>query len=247
MSNLKQIGMGIMQYTQDYDEKYPMSWLGARETGARPSYTQTVPNTPGAYFLSCHPGSCQDGGTGHWVTWRDMIYPYVKSIQIFTCPSNTGYTRSHGGANKPLSDYHLLSAYGNTASQRLDSPNSSDFASYKYGHPIIRSGVSTAAVVRASETVMAVEGTGSLSAYMLSVSPRTLAYYQHDPSHGPSLVPHMEGMNLIYGDGHVKWQSMKQIRTSIGNGTSTANDNCDLNAIVESRPFCSKMWNPFRS
>lgn len=59
-SNLKQIGLGIMQYTQDYDEKFPQRWYG---------------NLTGA---------------PRWVnSWRRSIFPYVKSTQLFSCPSNT--------------------------------------------------------------------------------------------------------------------------------------------------------------
>ncbi|RYG63499.1 DUF1559 domain-containing protein, partial [bacterium] len=58
-SNLKQIGLGIMQYTQDYDEKFPM-------------YRVT--------FWAAQPG--QTFG------WADGIQPYLKSEQIFQCPSN---------------------------------------------------------------------------------------------------------------------------------------------------------------
>ncbi len=61
-SNMKQIGLGIMQYTQDYDEKLP----------AR------------VYF----------GGPPGEGSWRDVIQPYVKSTQLFACPSNTGNTQS---------------------------------------------------------------------------------------------------------------------------------------------------------
>jgi prepilin-type N-terminal cleavage/methylation domain-containing protein len=37
MSNLKQIGLGVMMYVQDYDETYPMSYDG---TNAWPSIVQ---------------------------------------------------------------------------------------------------------------------------------------------------------------------------------------------------------------
>ena len=67
MSNLKQIGLGLLQYTQDYDEKLPMS--------AHPS-TEPFPNRP------------SQSGT-YWLWWH-MIYPYVKSEQIFNCPSVGG-------------------------------------------------------------------------------------------------------------------------------------------------------------
>jgi prepilin-type N-terminal cleavage/methylation domain-containing protein/prepilin-type processing-associated H-X9-DG protein len=58
-SNLKQIGLGVAQYTQDYDESYPIP------------YSQ-VTSSPAA-----------------WATWRQIIQPYVKSTQLFRCPSNT--------------------------------------------------------------------------------------------------------------------------------------------------------------
>lgn len=57
-SNLKQIGLGIMQYTQDYDERYPLRWSVAS------------PSTP-----------CALHG------WAYNIQPYIKSTQILQCPS----------------------------------------------------------------------------------------------------------------------------------------------------------------
>ncbi len=56
-SNMKQIGLGFAQYTQDYDEKYPVS-------------------------------SSSTGGATK-IIWGEQIYPYIKSQQVFACPSNT--------------------------------------------------------------------------------------------------------------------------------------------------------------
>lgn len=55
-SNLKQIALGIFQYTQDYDERFPMAYFG-----------------PGNEYLS-------NG-------WAAAVQPYVKSTQLFQCPS----------------------------------------------------------------------------------------------------------------------------------------------------------------
>ena len=52
-SNLKQIGLGMLQYTQDYDERMPSVFNGA------------APNKG----------------------WVEMTQPYVKSFQLFQCPS----------------------------------------------------------------------------------------------------------------------------------------------------------------
>jgi len=71
-SNLKQVGLGIIQYTQDYDETYP-----------------------GAYMTYGAPHPCNNR-----VSYAQLIYPYVKSSQIFRCPSASQaklLTRSSGG------------------------------------------------------------------------------------------------------------------------------------------------------
>src|SRR5471032_603000 len=75
LNNLKQIGLGVMQYVQDYDEQYPLTR----------NSTATV----------------STGGTS-WGLWRVNTYPYVKSTQVYTCPSgivsaNGTYTNSPYG------------------------------------------------------------------------------------------------------------------------------------------------------
>lgn len=57
LSNLKQIGLGISQYTQDYDEVIP------------PAFIAYGPNTT----LN--------------VSWPTLIFPYIKSSDVFVCPS----------------------------------------------------------------------------------------------------------------------------------------------------------------
>src|SRR6187401_2552257 len=57
-SQLKQIGLGIAQYTQDYDEKYPLVYV-------------------------CYDGTCNSD----YQYWQGLVQPYMKSTQIFVCPS----------------------------------------------------------------------------------------------------------------------------------------------------------------
>lgn len=66
-SNLKQIGLGLLQYTQDYDEKWP-AWSRIDCSGAR-----------------------------HY--WVEQTAPYIKSTQVFACPSNTNTTPYFGYVN----------------------------------------------------------------------------------------------------------------------------------------------------
>lgn len=66
-SNLRQMGMATIQYTQDYDETFPYYALGM----------PTDSNTPGGVW-----------STNVWI-WPQMLFPYHKSIKIFFCPSST--------------------------------------------------------------------------------------------------------------------------------------------------------------
>ncbi len=59
-SNLKQIGLGIEQYKQDYDGTYPMAYFYVNGSSSANGYNQ----------------------------WTGTIQPYVKSTQLFVCPSD---------------------------------------------------------------------------------------------------------------------------------------------------------------
>ena len=76
LSNMKQIGLGVMQYTQDYDEKYPPAWYGASAANVNIDSSK-----PSGRFRVGSP-------IGNYVTWMDFIFPYVKSTQLFVCSSS---------------------------------------------------------------------------------------------------------------------------------------------------------------
>ncbi len=61
-SNLKQVGLAFIQYTQDYDEAYPIA--GGALKFKDPDLTKPR-------------------------SWMEQIFPYTKSEQIYKCPSDT--------------------------------------------------------------------------------------------------------------------------------------------------------------
>ncbi len=63
LSNMKQLGLGLSMYAQDYDEV--LVPLGIQ-----------VPAPPDAIVSST---------TATW--WPDLIQPYIKNRALFTCPS----------------------------------------------------------------------------------------------------------------------------------------------------------------
>ncbi len=68
-SNLKQLGLAEIQYTQDYDETYTGAW---------------------------RPFSDTDGNRVHW---PEMLYPFTKSTGVFQCPDITPYRYTNDGGN----------------------------------------------------------------------------------------------------------------------------------------------------
>lgn len=70
-NNLKQIGLGIMQYAQDYDEVMPPHGLDG-----------TCNGTSAGSLL---PLSATCGNRNY--KWMDLVFPYIKSEEVFNCPS----------------------------------------------------------------------------------------------------------------------------------------------------------------
>ncbi|MDH7570500.1 MAG: DUF1559 domain-containing protein [Armatimonadota bacterium] len=73
-SNMKQIGQGLLMYSQDYDE------LG-------------MPNH-GSYYI-------YPQGVQRWAEWWYIIQPYIKNWQILCCPSRVGLTGQTVNVQKP--------------------------------------------------------------------------------------------------------------------------------------------------
>ena len=74
LNNLKQLGLGILAYTQDYDEKLPSATGGPPGAGLQGGWMQYI--NFGASTLKFNPA-------------LGSIYPYVKSTQLYICPSDT--------------------------------------------------------------------------------------------------------------------------------------------------------------
>src|SRR5207244_8021728 len=72
LSNSRQMGLGLSMYVQDYDETYPPSAVNVQ--GSSP------PANP---------------------AWPLLIYPYVKNLAVFACPSQLDVDTLKNGLGKP--------------------------------------------------------------------------------------------------------------------------------------------------
>lgn len=78
LSNLKQIGLGILQYNNDYDDLFPL----ALQEGTLVDQEQYYPIAQDGTALDSTYNNQQYG----FIPWQETIYPYVKSRQIYTSP-----------------------------------------------------------------------------------------------------------------------------------------------------------------
>jgi prepilin-type N-terminal cleavage/methylation domain-containing protein/prepilin-type processing-associated H-X9-DG protein len=160
-SNLKQIGLGIMQYTQDYDETLPRPY----QTGLAGAFCDAI-------------------------VWGDMVQPYLKSLQVFHCPS----ANNTNAPKVPIVSFPSLHmSYGVNAEDTAsalgiggsfgDSGKIADFSS-------------------PAETFFVGEITDATNVeYGYMVRPLSSA----DGQHRLPGTHHFDGGNWLYADGHVKY------------------------------------------
>ena len=152
-SNLKQIGLGILQYTQDFDEKYP---------------TQDITNQ---YHFAY------------------VLQPYIKSTQVFVCPSASG------------TPYDITAPFpAGTADHvwRTTAAAPGGVFTGTYGMNTPMEGVSQAEVSSVAITPMFFDGgapsaTGGLDPSILNAR------------------RHFDGSNFCFVDGHVKFRKANDV------------------------------------
>ena len=181
-SNLKQIGLGFAQYTQDYDERLPFNAVGGPallETGQN----QTVNTTCGSGSSPCH-------------FWHHQIHPYIKSTQLFNCPSNSDTPYAGGGDTTLSYGYN----FGAVATGVCSTNCGVDLG-----------GASLAAIEDNAGTIMAVDTANYIT------SPGAGTSTTAPDFSGNVRDRHLETMNVLFADGHVKSQK----RTTIMGTTPT--------------------------
>ncbi len=185
-SNLKQIGLGVLQYNQDYDERYPFQNDG--------TYADGIP-------IARPMGS--DDPTINGTTIPDKTYPYVKNAQVWKCPSSTEDNVQGPGAGRPLVTYHyngaiqalsladiseaartemLRDSGGARSFDRFYMRPYNTFPSYPIGAYVAPPGLAADKTLRRQSQADRVD-------YANVLNPK----------------PHFNGYNMLFCDGHVKY------------------------------------------
>lgn len=86
LSNLKQLGIATLQYNQDYDENF----YAHRYNLPTNVYNPLCQQAGGPYTCNFSEDGVSDiqGGAAQKQFWISTLQPYLKSIQVFECPSN---------------------------------------------------------------------------------------------------------------------------------------------------------------
>jgi prepilin-type N-terminal cleavage/methylation domain-containing protein/prepilin-type processing-associated H-X9-DG protein len=186
-SNLKQVGLGLMQYAQDYDELLP----AARVMGS--------------------------GATG--TKWQDVLQPYIKSTQLFNCPSDSfsGTERyvfpPSARSSQEYGSYSVNSLYYDPA-DAVSSPANA-----------VGAGTSLAKLASPSTTIWAADTSKYENEAWLyswsagfqhptvdtSVTPVVLRDTSGGGGEGNFVARHLDTTVVLYCDGHVKAHKMDSL------------------------------------
>ena len=204
-SNLKQIGLGILQYAQDNDEIMVPAWQEGDGTG--------------------DPWDATDSDIGNF-KWMDLIQPYVKSEQIFNCPSararldNTTFPKYAEASSDNYGHYAANLTYrnpGDSASPPLSSSTlSTNMASIAAPTTTVmvadaRGGLSTfgadcvmtwGGIAPSSDLQLRGPGT-SITNDLADKSVKVWVFRGTQPN-GAIAERHLETTNVLWADGHVK-------------------------------------------
>ncbi len=196
LSNVKQIALGAMMYTQDYDETYPP---GLANTGG----TAQGPVSQNAAFTSI------------WLTY-DLIFPYVMNRQVFFCPSGDEAVTYSGdyGFNRVLCPDLRTSTSGTPVKMaRVLAPADTFMLLDAGGYMVSATNASTP-----TGSFWYIPGTWDPTrdpgAVGFGSSPIS-ATYQSDYKQGR----HNQGCNIGYADGHAKWLASSYIRGNLQHWT----------------------------
>ena len=221
LSNEKQLGLAFVQYTQDYDERYPSGVIAGTGAGLK-SYGQG---------------------------WGGQLYTYVKSTGVYKCPDDGTAQQANGGYpadpvsyaynsnavnrgsgatlsqfNAPASTVLLCEVYG--APVRVDQTDEGLYSNTVYDLSPATDGLpdpsSSAGGVLCDQIACGIRagGTGGYDLQMATgVMPAgtngTLAPTDYNAATYTSggVGIHTSGSDFLFADGHVKWLMPSQVST----------------------------------
>jgi prepilin-type processing-associated H-X9-DG protein len=210
ISNMKQIGLGILQYAQDYDEQLPRLYYAPDAWSSKQSVIDNDASRTDCANLGQY-------------KWMDAIYPYVKSEQVFNCPSlkytkNAGPYRycDSGPISSPNGD-----KYGSYVANALYTSDNNPGYRPPFNFKSTSVGIKLSDIALPATTIFIAEGTGGTPWFSANLNNNVIIHSDADPqylasatgtdTHARMVERHLATMNTLYGDGHVKAQKLQSL------------------------------------
>jgi len=197
LSNLKQIGLAFVQYTQDYDERYPTQ-----------HYTDPNATPPILPPVAC------PGDKYNVISWDAAIYPYTKSWQIYVCPSDSatrccGFTARSYSVNSIVYTKAAYETGPGRALADISAPSTTILAGDK---PVKANSYNNETCFDNGATM---QYPGDSNSTNMEYNGQLWDWTSNDPIH-------LSGWNYAFMDGHVKWLRPESTVNTAGGGTLTA-------------------------
>jgi prepilin-type N-terminal cleavage/methylation domain-containing protein/prepilin-type processing-associated H-X9-DG protein len=213
-SNLKQMGSAFTMYTQDYDETYP---LGKNDgTG----------------------GGCADYAVrSTWGGWiGNLIMPYTKNVNIYTCPSQPAANSVNGGGSNQAPtcglnvvpyvqvsyDFNYQAVSGKSLTN-INEPANLGIV-WDSLNPWGDCSYATGCGIWSQRDIC----------YWLVQSGKPLAGGQSCTVQGKKMSWHNDGQNFLFADNHVKWARWDQLKW--GNIANVPSTNVGYNVPLLAQP-----------
>ena len=198
-SNLKQIGLATIMYTQDYDEKFPGSQL--------PNFASNWINGFYGWQFPCSAGELDCN------TWGNSTQTYMKSGSVLECASSSARFDPYGGGSSAPNPHYTYNGDLEFSTENAVAQPSSlvmywsgifkgGWVGRTFSNPDLKCSDSTQPCVYQPRSPTAcATGNGATDG---------LTIYGGSSSGQPAYTEwvHGQGDNFGYADGHVKWQPL---------------------------------------
>ncbi len=206
LSNQKQIGLGMIQYTQDNDET----------------------------FVPCQNPAGGNGQPGNPVGWADIIQPYLKSTAVLHCPDDSvppsqdpaqvPYLPAPAGSPNPGPYGSAYTSYIYNALMGTQ-PLNGGYYPRNYG----AGGMTIAQVLNPSETIVSSDGDAGNAENALPYGFSFYCTHRIDNTNGGAAticgdnpgnfaalsnvadIRHQQGANYSFADGHAKYAKFNAV------------------------------------
>jgi prepilin-type processing-associated H-X9-DG protein len=176
---------------------------------------------------------------GYWETWMDFTFPYIKSLQVFDCPSHQ-HPISVPLAGEPTTRY-------TNPPLSMTLPTKVHFASLSYNGTIggfwdSDKAAKLATINGATSKIFATHNPYWVYGYM-----NCQDYHDKgvaaDSLTRRSMFPHNDGTVLLFCDGHAKWSPRKAVEKWTCADTITNYGGYNYSNLATTGSVCG-YWNP---